>query len=191
MREFQPFETPRPADERVGGIDGETFRRAFRALAGGVCVITAGDGGRRTGLTATSVTSLSADPPSVLFCVNREASAAAVIVEEGRFGLNILAAHQSPVADRFAGKGGCKGALRYEGAQWRTLTTGVSLLVGAPAALDCVVTEAIERHSHLIVIGRVVDALTPGHGGALVYRNGAYRRFDESAPADPGRLGFC
>ena len=191
MREFQTFESPHPARERLGGIDDATFRRAFRALAGGVCVITAGDGGRRTGLTATSATSLSADTPSVLFCVNRDASAASIIVAEGRFGLNILAADQSAVADRFSGKGGCRGALRYEGAQWRTLTTGVSLLVGAPAALDCVVTDAIERHSHLIVIGRVVDALTPGCGGALVYSNGVYCRFDQAAPSDPGRLGFC
>lgn len=180
-----------PRREQTADIDAETFRRAFRALAGGVCVITTGEGEGRTGLTATSVTSLSVEPPSVLFCVNRGASAASVIVEEGRFGLNVLAADQAAVADRFAGKDGAKGAARYNGAEWRRLTTGVSLLVGAPAALDCVVTDVIERHSHLIVIGRIVDALTPGDGGALVYRHGAYSRVEDAASLAAGRPGFC
>ena len=168
-------------------IDAETFRRAFRHLAGGVCVITAGEGESRTGLTATSVTSLSAEPPSVLFCLNRDASAAPMILREGRFGLNILTADQSAIADRFAGKGGAKGAARYEGAEWRVLTTGVSLLADAPAALDCVVVEVIERHSHLIVIGRIVDAVAPGGGGGLVYRNGAYRRVEDGVSGLDGR----
>ena len=160
-------------------VDVQTFKQAMRLLAGGVCVITAGEGDGRTGLTATSPTSFSADPPSVLFCVHRDSSAAPVIAAERRFGLNILSADQRHVAERFAGQGGLKGAARYQGAKWRTLTTGVSLLEGAPAALDCEVEDIIERHSHLIVIGRVVDALTPGKGGGLVYRKGDYERLDE------------
>ena len=160
-------------------FDVQTFKQAMRLLAGGICVVTAGEGEGRTGLTATSPTSFSADPPSVLFCVHRDSSAAPVIAAERRFGLNILSADQRDVADRFAGKGGLKGEDRYRGAKWRTLKTGVSLLDGAPAALDCEVEDIIERHSHLIVIGRVVDALTPGRGGALLYRNGAYERLDD------------
>ena len=160
-------------------FDVQTFKQAMRLLAGGVCIVTVGEGNGRTGLTATSPTSFSADPPSVLFCVHRESSAAPVIAAERRFGLNILSADQRDIAERFAGKGGLKGEARYQGAKWRTLKTGVSLLVGAPAALDCEVEDVIERHSHLIVIGRVVGALAPGRGGALVYHNGAYERFNE------------
>ena len=160
-------------------VDEQTFRQALRRLPAGVAVITVGEGDARTGLTATSATSFSADPPSVLICVNRDASAAPVIARERRFGLSVPSAGQAAVAERFSGKGGLKGASRYEGASWRTLATGVLLLEGASAALDCLVDDIVERHSHLIVIGRVVGALTANGGGALVYRDGEYHRVED------------
>jgi flavin reductase (DIM6/NTAB) family NADH-FMN oxidoreductase RutF len=168
--------TPNLSAPDAAAVDGQTFRRALRRLPGGVAVITVGEGDERTGLTATSATSFSADPPSVLICVNRDASAAPVIARERRFGLSVPTARQAAVAERFSGKGGLKGASRYAGATWRTLATGVLLLDGASAALDCVVDDIVERHSHLIIIGRIVGALTANGGGALVYRDGEYQR---------------
>lgn len=160
-------------------VDGQTFKQALRRLPGGVAVITVGEGDLRTGLTVTSAASFSANPPSVLICVNRDASAAPVIVRERRFGLSVPSAGQAAVAERFSGKGGAKGASRYEGANWRTLATGVLLLEGASAALDCVVDDIVERHSHLIIIGRVVGALTASGRGALIYCDGEYRRVED------------
>lgn len=171
--------TPDLSAAGPAAVDGQTFRQALRRLPGGVAVITAGEGDERTGLTATSATSFSVDPPTVLICVNRDASAAPIIARERRFGLSVPAAGQAEVARRFSGKNGLKGASRYEGAKWRTLTTGVLLLEGASAALDCAVDEIVERHSHLIVIGRVVGALTAGGAGALIYHEGEYRRVED------------
>ena len=67
-------------------------------------------GETRTGLTVTSAISLSLDPPTMLVCVNRNASAWSVIQRERHYCVNILDARHQHVADRFAGRGGVKGA---------------------------------------------------------------------------------
>lgn len=177
--------SPLPAAARPYGISGEDFRSAMRHLAGGVSVITAGIGEDRTGLTATSATSFSADPPTVLACVNRGASAIPVIASYRHFTVNVLAESQRPVAENFTGRGGLKGPQRFLGAEWSTLATSAPVLDGALVALDCELDEAIERHSHVILIGRVVAARIAGGGPPLLYWRGAYRSLGNGAPAAP------
>ena len=163
----------------------EALRHAMRHMAGGVCVITAGLAEDRTGLTATSATSLSMQPPTMLICVNRAASAWPVIRRHHHFAVNILAAHQHDIAERFAGRGGLKGAARYAGADWIELASGASGLNGALAVIDCTVEEIIERHSHGIIIGAVVSATLGSDVSAdpLVYGHGRFAplRLNEDA----------
>ena len=159
------------------------FRSAMRHLTGGVSVITAGRGRDVTGMTVTSVTSLSVDPPTLLVSINRDASSFPLIKRHGAFGVNILNADQLDIAERFAGKGGLKGAERFAGAQWVTAATGVLLLVGALSALDCDVEEIIERHSHGIVIGRVRDIHNSSRSAALAYWHGQYVAVDQDEDA--------
>ena len=83
----------------------------------------------------------------------------------------------------FSGKGGLKGAERFAGAQWITRRSGVPLLVGAPAAIDCAVEETLERHSHAIVIGRVLDVHASGKTAALAYWQGRYVAMDQDEDA--------
>lgn len=155
-------------------IDPSTFRQAMRRLAGGVSVITVGSGADRTGFTATSVTSFSAEPPRLLVCVNREASSWSTLTDYRSFGVNLLGAEQQDLADRFAGRSGEKGSARF-GARWKTLVTGAPLLEGALAAIDCTVEEVIERQSHAIVIGRI-EAVDLGRwSDPLLYWSGVYR----------------
>src|SRR6202158_1603850 len=113
------------------------FRSAMRHLAGGVSVITVGRAQDITGMTVTSVASLSVDPPTLIVSINRESSSWPLLGRYGCFGVNILTADQVDVAERFAGKGGLKGADRFTGAQWTTRVSGVPLLVGALSAIDC------------------------------------------------------
>ena len=89
----------------------------MRHLTGGVSVITAGRGKDITGMTVTSVASLSVDPPTLIVSINREASSWPLLKRYGFFGVNILAADQLDVAERFTGKGGLKGADRFAGAR--------------------------------------------------------------------------
>src|SRR6476661_7362851 len=82
------------------------FREAMREVAAGVSIITAGRDAEWAGLTATSVTSLSLDPPTVLVCINRSASIVPFLERYWRFAINFLSAEQLPLAQRFAGGDG-------------------------------------------------------------------------------------
>ena len=171
-------------------LHADEFRKAMRQLVGAVSVITVGSGATRNGLTATSLSAFSADPPSVIVSVNRNASAYATLAEERRFGVNILNAQQQRVADHFAGRSGEKGAERYADARWYRLKTGVELLGDALAALDCEVDDLIERHSHAIVIGRVKAARVRETGTALLYWRGAYEQIGWSDEQIANAIGF-
>ena len=157
-------------------ISEPTLRDAMRQVAGGVCVITTGVGEERTGLTATSAVSLSVAPPTMIVCVNRNASAYPIIALRRHFCVNVLGSRHRAIADCFAGRGGVKGAARYAEANWSPLATGALALDDALASIDCEVDEFIERHSHVIVIGSV-RALAVRPGRALIYAEGQYGTF--------------
>lgn len=170
--------------------EASNFRAALRHLAGGVSVITTGQGEDRTGLTVTSLASLSAEPPTVMFGLNLGSSSFPVLARHGSFGVNFLNATQKQIADRFAGRNGEKGEARYAGASWTQGVTGSPLLEGALAALDCEVEELIERHSHAIVIGRVREVRLGGDDAALLYWRGDYERLGWMAEEARTALGL-
>jgi len=157
------------------GADEAAFKLSMRHLAGAVSVITTGRGEQRTGFTATSVSSFSMEPPAMIVCVNRTSSSWQVLQQHQGFCINVLAHDQLHVADRFAGRGGVRGAARYEGASWQELVTGALALTDALAVIDCELDEAIERHSHAILIGRVRAIRTRETAEPLLYWHGAYR----------------
>lgn len=161
----------------TGGVDAAVFRSAMRQLAGGISAITVGQDEDRTGLTVTSVASLSADPPALVFCINQTASSWPVLQRRRAFAVNVLTPAQVAVADRFSGRDGAKGIARYEGARWATLATGTPVLRDALAVLDCEVEELVERFGSAVVIGRVVAAVARGEDTepeALTYWRGTY-----------------
>lgn len=160
-------------------IDSTALKRAMRSLAGGVSVVTAGEGERRSGATVTSAHSFSMEPPTMVVSLNLSSSTWPVVRDFGHFAVNVLALEQQAIADRFAGRGGLKGPERYTGAEWTTLETGAPLLVDSLAAIDCEVEEVIERHSHALVFGRVRAVLGAG-GACLLYANGGYGGFTAS-----------
>jgi len=159
------------------------FRDAMRQLTGGVSVITAGRGRDISGMTVTSVSSLSVDPSALIVSINRESSSWPLVKRYGFFGVNILTSDQIDIAERFTGKGGLKGADRFAGARWTTRASGVPLLVGALAAIDCEVEDVVERHSHAIVIGRVLDVAVSARTAALAYWQGRYVAIDQDEDA--------
>jgi flavin reductase (DIM6/NTAB) family NADH-FMN oxidoreductase RutF len=153
-----------------------SLKDAMRQVAGGVSVITAGVGEECTGLTVTSAVSLSIEPPTMIVCVNRAASAWPVMRDHRHFCVNALASHHHAVADRFAGRGGAKGPARYVEASWSVLATGALALDEAIASIDCEIEDIVERHSHAIVIG-AVRAVRVRQGEPLIYRQGRYGIF--------------
>jgi len=164
-------------------VTASDFRNAMRQLTGGVSVVTAGRGRDISGMTVTSVSSLSVDPPALIVSVNRESSSWPLVKRYGFFGVNILTSDQLDIAERFTGKGGLKGADRFAGARWTTRASGVPLLVGALAAIDCEVEDIVERHSHAIVIGRVLDVAVSARTAALAYWQSQYVAIDRDEDA--------
>jgi flavin reductase (DIM6/NTAB) family NADH-FMN oxidoreductase RutF len=164
-------------------VTSDDFRGAMRHLTGGVSVITAGRAKDISGMTVTSVSSLSVEPPTLIVSLNRAASSWPLVKRYGSFGVNILTADQVEIAERFTGKGGLKGAERFAGAEWTTRASGVPLLIGALAAIDCEVEDVVERHSHVIVIGRVLDLQVSSRTAALAYWQGRYVAVDQDEDA--------
>jgi flavin reductase (DIM6/NTAB) family NADH-FMN oxidoreductase RutF len=164
-------------------VTTDDFRGAMRHLAGGVSVITAGRGKNISGMTVTSVSSLSVEPPALIVSINRASSSWPLVKRYGFFGVNILTSDQVEIAERFTGKGGLKGAYRFAGAEWTTRASGVPLLTGALAAIDCEVEDIVERHSHAILIGRVLDLQLSGRTAALAYWQGRYVAIDQDEDA--------
>lgn len=153
--------------------DADLLKQALRRLGGGVSVITAGEGDLRSGATVTSATALSMEPLSMLVSLNKTSSTWPVVERFRHFAVNVIGHDQEKIANRFAGIGGIKGSDRYHGAEWTRLASGAPILEDAVAAIDCVLEEAIERHSHVIAIGRVL-AIRLGRGNSLIYQDGRY-----------------
>ncbi|ATQ43575.1 flavin reductase family protein [Caulobacter mirabilis] len=149
----------------------EAFRSAQRRLAATVAVITAGQGEDAVGITATAVTSVSMDPPSLLVCVNRAASLHAVVAATGRFRVTYLRADQPEVARSFSG--GRPQAERFGSAGWRLDGDGGPALDEALAACVCELEEAVDFGTHTIFVGRVAQAET-GDGRPLLYCDGVF-----------------
>lgn len=157
-------------------MDGDKYRAIMRHQAGAVALITAGEPGKRTGLTATAVCSLTDDPPTLLVCVNRSASAHALIEEKRCFSVNLLGRHQQELAGAFSGRTGLQGEDRFhvEGYEWKTMVTGAPILEGTLASLDCELTEKQSVSTHTIFIGRVREGSVSETADPLLYYRGDF-----------------
>ncbi len=157
---------------------GPRFKQGMRALTSGVTVIGAyGPDGAPMAMTATAVTSLTADPPSLLICVNRSASMAPALVQKARFSVNVLAADQIEIAKAFGGQLDVRGTGRFAYGNWRRVDdTEVPLLTGSRVSFECEVSHVHEWATHHIVIGSVLDVhFSHGHSQSLVYSDGKYQ----------------
>ena len=157
-------------------MGSEEFRAGMRKLAGGGTIVTSIDHeGRRCGLTATAVCSLSTDPPSLVACVNRASSVAAVVESSGVFAVNVLAHEQLAVAEVFAGRTGLAREERFAAGDWQNGVSGAPVLSGTCVSFECMLAEVKEFGTHLILIGRVTKThATPEDDRPLIYGNGAF-----------------
>lgn len=140
-----------------------------------VCVITTTFEGQRYGLTATAVSSVSAEPPRLLVCINRGGKTHDVILRSRLFCVNVLTEDQRDVAMVFAGMGG-KDVDRFATGDWTTLGTGAPVLGGAAAALDCVLGDSIDQASHTVFFGDVVATAHRGGRDTLLYGARQFRQ---------------
>lgn len=152
-------------------IDATLFRQLLGRFATGVTVLTTKDGrGVPVGMTASSLASVSLVPPLVSVCVDVSAEMHRALSASGDFVINILAAHQEALSRRFAEE---PAETRFHGIPWRQTATGLIVLDGALAHIEC------ERHAdfplgdHTLFVGRVTGGAT-SEGEPLLYFRGAY-----------------
>lgn len=154
-------------------MDQAKFRNLMRHQAGAVTIIAVGKPGNRTGLTATAMCSLTDSPPTVLICVNKNASAHAPIKAVGCFSVNVLAHPQQELAKRFSTKK-LEGEARFDAADWETLATGAPVLKNTIASLDCELVAEHEVETHSIFIGRVKEGRFHEEAQPLLYFRGDF-----------------
>jgi flavin reductase (DIM6/NTAB) family NADH-FMN oxidoreductase RutF len=155
-------------------VPDREFKVGMRQIASPVAIVTSRAGAIRNGLTATAVCSVSAEPPTMLVCINRNASAEAIIAESGHFAINFLTEDQHNIARLFS-KSKLDADERFGEGSWLSMVTGSPILDGAVASFDCEVEAKIPSASHHIYIGRVV-AVTSNCQNVLLYRDGMFRK---------------
>ncbi len=162
---------PLPTDP---GTDADSFRRALRRHAAGVVLVTTRDAaGVPRGIVATAFSSVTADPPTVLVCINRASSIHDPLAQSGVFCVNLLDRDGAATAAAFSDSDARAADLAR--AAWAPLSTGAPALSGAAAALDCRVVHLIEEGTHSIVIGRVAALrLADTPADPLLYWDGDY-----------------
>ena len=153
-------------------VSSEQFRRACGRFPTGVTIATVLDAeGLPHGLTVSSFTSVSLDPPLISICLGHAVSVIGLFRAAGYFGINILTAEQRPLSEHFARKGHD----RFDGVRWIAGETGVPLIEGVLAAIECRVEQRIPAGDHDIFVGRMVAARV-AEGWPLVHFRGEYRK---------------
>ena len=153
--------------------DRTSYIEGMRRLAAGVTIVTTGKAPNRFGLTATAVTSVSADPPTLLVCINRDSDSFGPLQRNGKFAVNLLRAEHHALAGRFGGLFEESGEPRFAHGSWQDGQHGVPILANAPAAFECELETIHDGASHGILIGRVLNAVTHGTGDPLLWFDSA------------------
>lgn len=152
-------------------VDSVSFRRACSRFATGITIATvmAADGTPQ-GFTANSFTSVSAEPPLILLCIDRRANVLPYFQAADYFGINVLSLEQKELSMRFASRG----LDRFSGVEWRRGAGEAPLLEGTLAQFECARREVWEAGDHLVFLGEVVAA-RHNDGAPLLYYASGYR----------------
>lgn len=162
-------------------VDVATFRDVLGQWPSGVTVVTTLAEGTWHGMTASSFSSVSAEPPLVSVCLLKKLYTHELFQTSGVFGVNILAKDQTEIGKRFAGMNP-EITDRFEGLDVKTAETGVPLLGQAVAWLDCRVLHRYDGGDHTIFVGEVVAAQVERQTGPLLYHSRSWGQFADQLP---------
>lgn len=160
--------------------DAETFRQVWRGFGSTVAVIATAQGAARHAMLATAVSSVSMDPPSLLVCINRTASAHEALRRRGAFSLGLMAAAHRDLASAIAE---APSAMRFDHGTWRQLRDAEDAIAGLPwleeaqATLFCAIDASHDYGTHAILIARIAGAVGERGSDPLLYCDGGYGRF--------------
>lgn len=162
--------------ETAGGaeVDAATFRHVVGHLPSGVSLVTTRTAEGDFGMTASSVTSLSVEPPMMLACLNLSSSTCPAVSAAGVYVVNVLGQGDGHLAERFARTGTGD---KFAGLRVTRGLRGAPVLSDALARIECAVTEEVRAATHTIFLGRVVRA-EAAEGSPLTYYRGGFGRFE-------------
>lgn len=168
-------------------LDSGTFRLVMGRFATGVTVVTTFAEGRPQGITVNALSSVSLEPPLVMVALDRRRFITPMVRAHGRYAVNVLGEGQQALSDCFAHAAVKPGREDFCGARWHDGSTGLPLLDGAIATLECTVIETFSAGDHDLFIGRV-DALDDGGAeaagiGPLLYFRRRYLHIERAADA--------
>jgi flavin reductase (DIM6/NTAB) family NADH-FMN oxidoreductase RutF len=146
-------------------------KRALRRLASSVSVVTCRHNARNYAMTATSVSALSMEPPSMLVCVNRSATFHAALSGAGEFGINVLSRAHVVISKLCSGEAGAED--RFNIGDWDT-RAAAPVLADAQAAIICRKDKQLEYGTHTVFMGRIISIATNGDVDPLIYVDGQY-----------------
>ncbi len=159
------------SERRPAPVTSEEFRRACGRFATGVAVASVMDAqGTPHGLTVSSFTSVSLDPPLILICLGHAVTSIDLFRASSCFGINVLTEVQRDLAERFARKGHD----RFDGLEWHRGETGAPLLAGVLANIECRVRQRVAAGDHDIFVGEMVAARVAA-GTPLIHFASRYR----------------
>jgi flavin reductase (DIM6/NTAB) family NADH-FMN oxidoreductase RutF len=168
-----PYQSVDPRIDAGPQLDPDQFKAALRRHPAGVAVITC-DGGRGpAGFTATSLISLSLQPPLVAFALSHTASTWPSLRDSDTVVVHLLGEHQQEVAQTFATSGIDRFA---EPTRWCRLATGEPLIAGTPTWIRCDVEHRIAVGDHDLVVGRALQVGQQDVGAPLLYHDRAYKQ---------------
>ncbi len=165
-------------------VPAAEFRAAIGQFATGVTIVTALDGDRPVGITVNAFASMSLEPPLVAVALDHRRFIVPTIEAFGRYAVNVLAEDQQWLSDCFAGANVIPSREAFCGAAWHPGRTGVPLISGTTASLECRVVERIPLGDHLIFVG-AVEAVTVSEPDAppLLYHRRRYLRIERASTA--------
>ena len=169
--------TPIPIDDPEAAERARRFRDVLGIFATGVTVVTSMSGNEPVGMTCQSFSSVSLDPPLVMFCPAKTSRAWPLMRQAGFFCVNFLSSEQEDISNGMA----TKGAEKFHGVGWKPASTGAPLIKGVLGYVDCTIDRVHEAGDHYIVVGRVQE-LAYGDGSEdasatnvpLLFHRGAY-----------------
>jgi flavin reductase len=165
-----------PANTPVSADDHQArFKDAMSRIAATVHVVTTDGKAGLAGITATAVTSITVEPPMMLFCINKNSPSAQRIIENGVFCINTLRPTHEALSDVFAGRTDQRLDDRFTSGEWTKLVTGAPVLAKAVAAFDCKLVEAKDISTHFVMIGEVVAVEYGPEAESLVYIHRKYK----------------
>ncbi|WP_082905238.1 MULTISPECIES: flavin reductase family protein [Marinobacter] len=153
-------------------INNELFCQTMRQLASGVAVITAESDGQLHAMTATSFTSVSAEPPLALVCVKRGSNTDQLVAKAGRIGISLLCESQRKISNRYAWKNPDRD--RFDDLDTRRCPGGALVFNNCAAVMEAVVTESYEAGDHTLYIVQIDYASVDEEIRPLLYWKGNY-----------------